>query len=132
MSYYTVPYLFTDRYTNSPFRRILPFYIHYQFFVGKGFSPAVCCLKILPSLNAWKSFHSESAFLFLQIFLLCSSTYPHHTAFPDYRSLKTTEKKRPQFLVTLVHQADNLALPFALLEANTFLPPGVLILARKP
>ena len=28
--------------------------------------------------------------------------------------------------------ADNLFLPFALLAANTFLPPGVLILARKP
>ena len=28
--------------------------------------------------------------------------------------------------------ADNLFLPFALLEANTFLPPGVLILALNP
>jgi hypothetical protein len=58
------------------------------------------------------------------LFLIACSTY--------YCKHKTTEKKRPQFLVTLVHQADNLALPFALLEANTFLPPGVLILARKP
>ena len=51
---------------------------------------------------------------------------------PSIFVFNITEKKRPQLLVTFSYQADNLALPFALLEANTFLPPGLLILARKP
>lgn len=62
MSYYTVSYLFTDGDTNPPFCIILPFYIHYQLFISKRFSSTICRLKILPALNAWKSFHTESAF----------------------------------------------------------------------
>ena len=61
-SYYTVSYLFTDGDTNPPFCIILPFYIHYQLFISKRFSSTICRLKILPALNAWKSFHTESAF----------------------------------------------------------------------
>ena len=41
--------------------------------------------------------------------------------------------KRPGYLFPrLLCYADNFALPFARLAANTFLPPGVLILALKP
>jgi len=47
--------------------------------------------------------------------------------FPDLRKEKATI-----LIAALVHQADNFALPFALLAARTFLPPALLILALKP
>ena len=49
---------------------------------------------------------------------------------------KIREKKRPHHcdLCSEISNdyADNFFLPFARLAANTFLPPGVLILALKP
>ncbi len=43
--------------------------------------------------------------------------------------MEYTKEKEGHISVTY---ADNLFLPFARLAANTFLPPGVLILALKP
>ena len=46
--------------------------------------------------------------------------------------IKYSNKKATIHIAAQVHQADNLALPFALLAARTFLPPALLILALKP
>ena len=46
--------------------------------------------------------------------------------------LTTSAKKRPHIKCGLHCHADNFFLPFNLLEAKTFLPPGVLILDLKP
>jgi len=48
----------------------------------------------------------------------------------DLSRIKRTASKRSVYFVVV--QADNLALPLALLLASTFLPPALLILALKP
>ena len=46
----------------------------------------------------------------------------------SFHLITESKNKRPHFAA----YADNFFLPLALLAANTFLPPGVLILALKP
>lgn len=108
---------FTDR---DSYPRVMPariHHVHHQVSVCIGLSFPVDLLKIPVFFQRIESFHQKLP--------NCGQSMPI--------CKKRVSKSFPNFrILSWIRQADNLALPFALLAANTFLPPALLILALKP
>lgn len=108
MPHHAVSHFFGNGDSYSGIRPVIGRDIHDQEPVGSGIPPVVNRLEILVFFNGIKILHGKK------------------------KGHNLSGKKIAAYTITKICQADNLALPFALLAARTFLPPAVAILARKP
>ena len=104
VSYYTVSNFFTDTDSDPVSIQAIFLNIHNKIFIGTESSIFIYKLKLV--------------IFFQRIWKLHAGNQPFSSI-----------REKGHISVTY---ADNLCLPFALLAAKTFLPPGVLILALNP